>query len=90
MSQIETTPPGCERNVLEDLSRALPHLKHLLTREQPLPAVGLDSIDLVELLCVIESEFKVRMSEEDLSSAKTVGELADGIDMRYRQRRNES
>jgi acyl carrier protein len=67
--------------ILDRLSIVLPHLKHRFVPGQSLRDFAFDSLDLVELLCVIESEFAVRLSEDELSSAATVGELASFISM---------
>jgi acyl carrier protein len=64
--------------VLDRLSRLLPHLRHRFQADQPFHDGGFDSLDLVELLCVIESEFAVSLNERDLAAA-TVGELANLI-----------
>lgn len=37
--------------------------------------IGIDSLDLVELVTDAEDEFKVRISDEDLESIKTVGDV---------------
>jgi acyl carrier protein len=72
-------------DVLRLLSRRLPHLAHLMKAEQPLRTLQLDSIDLVELLCAVESEFDVRLSDTDLESAGTVGKLAELIESRRKE-----
>lgn len=37
--------------------------------------LGLDSMDLVELMIKIEDKLNIEISEEDFNSIKTVGEL---------------
>ena len=37
--------------------------------------LGADSLDVVELLVLLESEFNVKFSEDDTSKIKTVGDL---------------
>jgi acyl carrier protein len=77
---LENVLRGSE--VLDRLGRRLPHLRHHFTPDQPLHDRSFDSLDLVELLCVIESEFKVSLTEQDLA-ADTIGELADLIADRW-------
>jgi acyl carrier protein len=62
--------------VLSALRRAMPHLEAALRPEIPMSQIALDSLDLVELLCVIESTFGTRIGQEDFDRAATVGDLA--------------
>ncbi len=41
--------------------------------------LGLDSVDIVGLVMRIEREFRIRLSLEDLTPIKTVGEMIDLI-----------
>jgi acyl carrier protein len=45
--------------------------------------VGIDSLDIVELVMALEEEFEVTISEEDAEQLKTVGEVIDFI-LRHR------
>jgi acyl carrier protein len=67
----------------ERLSRILvQHYKldpALLTPEQPLGALGLDSLGMVEILFFIEEEFAVQLPPEGMTS-RTLGEAAKYID----------
>jgi acyl carrier protein len=76
----ENIPSGLE--IIEKLGRVLPQWKHRFTPQQPLSDLNFDSLDRVELLCVIESELSVQINEQDLTAAATVGELADFISER--------
>jgi acyl carrier protein len=60
--------------VLERLHACLPSVE--LKPDQPLSLHNIDSIDLVELLCTIDAEFGVRISEADLNGDPTPGKLA--------------
>jgi acyl carrier protein len=60
--------------VLERLRACLPSVE--LRPDQPLSLHNIDSIDLVELLCTIDTEFGVRVTEADLSVDPTLGQLA--------------
>ncbi|MBO6024752.1 MAG: acyl carrier protein [Bacteroidales bacterium] len=42
--------------------------------------LGADSLDVVELLMILESEFNVKFSEDDTANVKTVGDLYDMIE----------
>ena len=71
--------------VLDRLSLRLPHLRHALRPVRRVDELDLDSIDLVELLCAIESEFNVRLRDGDLDNAQTVGKLAELIELRRQE-----
>ncbi|KAB8161589.1 acyl carrier protein [Streptomyces sp. 3MP-14] len=59
----------------------VPFLKHLrgreLTETSPLPALGLDSMQSIELLFAIEDTFGIALPDEDLNDATfaTAGSL---------------
>ena len=42
--------------------------------------LGADSLDVVELLMILESEFNVKFSEDDTANVMTVGDLYDMIE----------
>ena len=88
MSSVMTTQTT---DVLERLARRMPQLRHLSLRlDQSLMSLAMDSIDLVELLCAIESEFGVRLSDDDLESAVTVGQLIERIEQLRNHARTQS
>ena len=68
---------------LERLSRIL--VRHykldpaLLTPDQPLDSLGIDSLGMVEMLFFIEEEFRVHLPSEGVSFG-TLGEAAKYID----------
>ena len=37
--------------------------------------LGVDSLDVVELLMILEREFNIKLSEDDTANVKTVGDL---------------
>jgi acyl carrier protein len=47
--------------------------------DTPLADLSIDSLDVVELLCLIDEEFNVRLEQGALENFTTVGELADAI-----------
>jgi acyl carrier protein len=62
--------------------RRLPSLARVLRPTARLGAIGLDSLDQVELLMVIHELFGIRLEIEDLGAERTVGELAERITAR--------
>lgn len=50
-----------------------------LQADTDLRSSGLDSLDIVEVVTVIESTFEVKLEDAALKEVKTAGELADVI-----------
>jgi acyl carrier protein len=72
MNTLEIDP----KIVGERLQLCLPRLAHLLADEATtLEALQLDSMDTVELLCVIHQEFGVRLTESEFHPRQTVAGL---------------
>ena len=42
--------------------------------------LGVDSLDIAELLLTLEDEFDISIPEEDIANLKTVGDLVDFMD----------
>ena len=42
--------------------------------------LGADSLDVVELLMILEREFNVKLSEDDTANVKTVGDLYEMLE----------
>lgn len=42
--------------------------------------IGIDSLDLVELVTEVEDEFEVTMSDQELESLKTVGDIVKAFE----------
>lgn len=61
--------------IADHLHRCLPRLTADWREDDRLADLALDSIDTVELLCVIHEEFGVRILESDLHPGQTVGGL---------------
>ena len=61
--------------ILERLQQTLPRLAPQFVPERRLDELGADSIDLVELLVVIDSDFGVRLKEEEFLQLVTVDDL---------------
>ena len=65
--------------VLQRLGRRLPHVLARVQRDSRLDELPLDSLDVVELLCAIDFEFGVRLTQEEFGRARTVADLAKVI-----------
>ena len=76
---IVAQAPEKHEAILERLRYCLPHLRPHLQVQARIAELGIDSIDLVELLCIVSSEFHVRLSEPDYRSIQTVGDLVEFI-----------
>jgi acyl carrier protein len=63
--------------VLERLRRRLPGPMRSAQPETLLADLPIDSLDTVELLCLIDDEFHVRVGEGEFQAFRTVGDLAD-------------
>jgi acyl carrier protein len=64
----------CE--VLKRIRQRLPYLAPALEPSTKLDQLSMDSLDLVELLIVLDELFNVRLTVEDFKDMRTVGELA--------------
>ena len=64
-----------KKKVLERLRQTIPRLAPEFAPERRLDELGADSIDLVELLVVIDSDFGVRLKEEEFLQLVTVDDL---------------
>jgi acyl carrier protein len=61
--------------VLERLRQTIPRLAPDFIPERRLDELGADSIDMVELLVVIDSDFGVRLKEDEFLRLVTVDDL---------------
>ncbi len=61
--------------ILERLQQTIPRLAPQFVPDRRLDELGADSIDLVELLVVIDSDFGVRLKEEEFLQLVTVDDL---------------
>jgi len=48
---------------------------HLVAGESTWEELGLDSLDFVEMIMMVEEEFNVELSEREVDDAKTLGDL---------------
>ena len=65
--------------VLRRLRAKLPGPLRAAGLETPLTDLPIDSLDTVELLCLIDEEFGVRFEQGQFQGFRTVGELADVV-----------
>ena len=74
---------------IQDKARALIASKMKLEEKEITPEkhlfndLGADSLDFVELSMMLESEFNVKFSEDEMANAKTVGDLYELIDFEF-------
>ncbi|MBC8116423.1 MAG: hypothetical protein H7062_18695 [Candidatus Saccharimonas sp.] len=66
-------------DVHQALAARLSFLNGPLSAASPLAQTQLDSLDLLELLMVIDELYAVRFSPEELRSVTTVGELTQWV-----------
>ncbi len=72
------------QSILQRLQVICPTLATRLQADRPLRESGLDSLELVDLLCAIEAEFNVRLTTAELTPELTVGQLTTLIASRAR------
>jgi acyl carrier protein len=73
------TTPESTSGIAERLQLCLPCLPLAENPNRRITDLGLDSMDTVELLCVIHEEFGVRLSDSDFHSTQTIGGLLSVI-----------
>ena len=66
-------------DVLERLRARLPGPMRTARLETPIDDLPIDSLDTVELLCLIDEEFGVRFEQGEFQELQTVGELAGAV-----------
>jgi acyl carrier protein len=73
---ITITPEQVEAKVYESLAEFGANAD-ALNRDAQWDALGVDSLDLVELVQVLEDEYGVRLTGEDMKNLPTVGSVID-------------
>ena len=66
-------------NIAERLQLCLPRLADTWRGDLRFADLALDSMDTVELLCVVHEEFGVRLTESDLFPEQTLNGLLNAI-----------
>jgi acyl carrier protein len=85
LSHTVTTAEATD--TLVRLQQRLPHMLGGADRRTLVSQLPIDSLDLVELLCATEVEFDVRLTNDELMRARTVGDLTDLIARRARRKK---
>jgi hypothetical protein len=71
--------PSTDLDVLSRLRRSLPRLAPLLQENVPLGKLALDSMDTVELLCAVDDEFGVTLTQDEFQPQQNLRDLAHTI-----------
>src|SRR5687767_12223413 len=83
--QPPSLPPSVQA-IYTRLGHVVPELATTFRLDAPFVASGGDSIDLVELLCAIDTDYGVRLTTDDIVSLRTLGELLTLVDQRATKR----
>jgi acyl carrier protein len=73
------TETECTTHIEERLRLCLPRLPLSGNSNTRIADLGLDSMDIVELLCVIHEEFGTRLTETDFHPQQTIDGLLRAI-----------
>jgi acyl carrier protein len=71
--------PSIDLDILNRLRQCLPRLAPLLQENVPLRELALDSMDTVELLCAVDDEFGVTLTEDEFQPQHTLRDIAQTI-----------
>ena len=66
-------------DVLQRLRARLPGPMRGAAMETPLGDLPIDSLDTVELLCLLDDEFGVRLDDGEFQRLRTVGHIAEVV-----------
>ncbi len=77
LNHRRTTPR--KDDVFDTLRGLMPELLAGVNLETPVAHLPMDSLDLIELLCILQSEFGVRLTSEEFEAVATLGELTELI-----------
>jgi acyl carrier protein len=72
----EAKPEAVEKVIFDGLAEVGAEESEI-SREATFEALDVDSLDLVEIAQIVEDEFGVELSGEDVQDLKTVGEVVD-------------
>jgi 1-acyl-sn-glycerol-3-phosphate acyltransferase len=78
-AEIERTLLAVARRLTEELRAGAPPREHLSLDTQLERELGLDSLARVELLLRVERAFKIKLPEQVLGSAETLGDLLTAV-----------
>jgi acyl carrier protein len=71
---------GCAQRVIDVIVRTQKLSPEQVTIDSEFAALGIDSIDAVEILFELESEFSIEISNEQMQSVRTVRHAAEAVD----------
>ncbi|MGH7958595.1 MAG: acyl carrier protein [Opitutaceae bacterium] len=80
-----SAPPSIQA-IHARLLEVMPHVVASLRLDAPFNVSGGDSIDFVEFLCAIDTDYGVRLTTDDIAPLQTVGELLALVDRRATKR----
>jgi len=70
------TPDQVEQTITDELAKLGPEPEEI-TRDATFEALDVDSLDLVEMAQIIDDEFGVTLTGNDVKDITTVGQLVD-------------
>ena len=85
MTSLDTLPQTVELTIVEEIER-LGVERSDISRDATLAELDLDSLDLVEIVQMVENKWGVRFDPQDFASAETVGEAIDLVSDRVLER----
>ena len=74
-------------NQIEEIKKQLAVIAKVeaITDEMKLSELGLDSLDVVELLLQLEEQYDIHFDDIDMSNFKTVGDLLASIEQKLKK-----
>lgn len=76
MTSLDSLPQTVELTIVEEIER-LGVERSDISRDATLAELDLDSLDLVEIVQMVESKWGVRFDPQDFAGVETVGEASD-------------
>ena len=74
-------------NKIEEIKKQLAVIAKVdaITDEMKLSELGLDSLDVVELLLQLEEQYDIHFDDIDMSNFKTIGDLLASIEQKLKK-----
>ena len=85
MTSLDSLPQAIELTIAEEIER-LGVERSDITRDATLAELDLDSLDLVEIVQMVESKWAVRFDPQDFAGVETVGGAIDLVSCRVSER----
>ncbi len=69
-------------NYFEEIKKALVEkgAKGSITKESEFKSMGLDSLDLMDMVIILEEKLNITLSDDQLLNMKTVGDLLNTVE----------